>query len=110
MRRALACRCQIEQYSMGRSAGPPTTAESTFRGHPRVERRRDMEDEHGMIPMGEPDEVEGPDGPPTVKMRNAAQQEVSRLLDMLAPERAAHRMGAKTVNVERHRTPRGCIL
>jgi len=69
-----------------------------------------MEDEHGMIPMGEPDEVEGPDGPPTVKMRNAAQQEVSRLLDLLAPERAAHRMGAKTVNVERHRTPRGCIL
>jgi hypothetical protein len=69
-----------------------------------------MEDEHGMIPMGGPDEVEGPDGPPTVKMRNAAQQEVNRLLDMLAPERAAHRMGAKTINVERHRTPRGCIL
>ena len=36
-----------------------------------------MEDEHGMIPMGGPDEVEGPDGPPTVKMRNAAQQEVA---------------------------------
>jgi hypothetical protein len=73
-----------------------------------------MEDEHGMIPMGGPDggpdEVEGPDGPPTIKARNAVQQEVNRLLDVLAPERAAHRMGAKNINVERHRTPRGCIL
>jgi hypothetical protein len=73
-----------------------------------------MEDEHGMIPMGDPDEFDEPEGalpaPPTVKERNAAQQEVSRLLDVLAPERAAHRMGAKTNEVERHRAPRGCVL
>src|SRR5215218_5101112 len=50
-RQALACRCRIEQYSMGRAYGPPTTVESTFRDT-RVERRGDMEDEHGMIPMG----------------------------------------------------------
>jgi hypothetical protein len=85
-----------------------------------------MEDEHGMIPMGVPDEIDetdaldapdAPDAPtglpalaPTVKARNAAQQEVSRLLDTLAPERAAHRMGAKANEVERFRTPRGCVL
>jgi hypothetical protein len=73
-----------------------------------------MEDDHGMIPMGDPDEPEAPSGlpeaAPTVKARNAAQQEVSRLLDALAPERAAHRMGAKTSEVERYRMPRGCVL
>lgn len=69
-----------------------------------------MEGENEMIPMGGEDEVEGPDAPPTVKERNAAQQEVSRLLDILAPERTANRMGGKGDGVERHRTPRGCIL
>ncbi len=74
-----------------------------------------MQDEHGMIPMGGPDDHDdapaGPsDVPPTVKARNAVQQEVSRLLDALAPERAAHRMGTKTKEVQRHRTPRGCVL
>jgi hypothetical protein len=77
-----------------------------------------MEDEHGMIPMGGPDDLDDPEGPPegprdappTLKARNAVQQEVSRLLDLLAPERAAHRMGAKTNEVERHRAPRGCVL
>ncbi len=71
-----------------------------------------------MIPMGEPDEQdEQDDAPvglpavaPTVKARNAVQQEVGRLLDALAPERAAHRMGAKANDVERFRTPRGCVL
>ena len=42
-----------------------------------------MEGENEMIPMGGEDEVEGPDVPPTVKERNAAQQHVSRLLDKL---------------------------
>ena len=81
-----------------------------------------MEDEHGMIPMGGPDDLdvtegppEGPpegrpEAPPTVKERNAMQQEVSRLLDVLAPERAAHRVGTKTKEVERHRLPSGCVL
>jgi hypothetical protein len=50
-----------------------------------------------------------PGAPPTAKMRNAAQQEVSRLLDALAPESAPNRRGSKD-GVERHRTPRGCIL
>ena len=73
-----------------------------------------MEDEHGMIPMGGPEDLEvaegRPEAPPTVKERNAVQQEVSRLFDVLAPERAAHRMGAKTNEIDRHRTPRGCVL
>ncbi len=77
-----------------------------------------MEDENGMIPMGSPEDLdvaEGPpagppEGPPTVKERNAVQQEVSRLLEVLAPERAAHRAGTKTNEVDRHRTPRGCVL
>lgn len=62
-----------------------------------------------MIPMGSEDEIDESDAPPTVKERNAVQQEVGRLLDAFAPERAAHRMSAKEA-VERHRTPRGCIL
>ena len=73
-----------------------------------------MEEQDGMIPMGSPEDLdvaEGPpEGPPTVKERNAVQQEVSRLFDILAPERAAHRVDAKTNKVERHRTPRGCVL
>ena len=73
-----------------------------------------MEDKHGMIPMGGPDDLdvpEGPpEGPPTLKARNAVQQEVGRLLDVLAPERAAHRVGTTTNEVDRHRMPRGCVL
>jgi hypothetical protein len=74
-----------------------------------------MLSEHGMIPMGGPDDhddapADASDAPPTVKERNAVQQEVSRLLDAVAPERAAHRVGTKTDEVERHRTPRGCVL
>ena len=67
-----------------------------------------------MIPMGGPEDIEvpvgPPEGPPTVKERNVVQQEVSRLLDVLAPERAAHRVDTKSNEVERHRTPRGCVL
>jgi hypothetical protein len=67
-----------------------------------------------MIPTGEPDEIDAPAGPPgaapTHKARNAVQQEVSRLLDALAPERAAHRVGLKTNEVERYRMPSGCVL
>jgi hypothetical protein len=69
-----------------------------------------MDDQHDMIPMGGEDEIEGTDAPPTVKERNAAQQAVNRLLDALAPERAANRIGAKQAEVDRFRTPRGCIL
>ena len=73
-----------------------------------------MEDQDGMIPMGGPEDLEvpvgPPEGPPTVKERNVVQQEVSRLLDVLAPERAAHRVDTKSNEVERHRTPRGCVL
>ena len=73
-----------------------------------------MQDEHGMIPMGEPDEIDAPAGPPgaapTHKERNAVQQEVTRLLDALVPERAAHRIGLRTNEVERYRMPTGCVL
>jgi hypothetical protein len=73
-----------------------------------------MQDEHGMIPMGDPDELDAPTGlpgaAPTHKARNAVQQEVNRLLDALAPERAAHRVGLKTNEVERYRMPSGCVL
>jgi hypothetical protein len=73
-----------------------------------------MQDEHGMIPTGEEDEIDVPSGPPgaapTHKARNAVQQEVGRLLDALAPERAAHRVGLRTNEVERYRMPSGCVL
>ena len=69
-----------------------------------------MDDSHGMIPMGEEGEPDRPAPPTTVKMRNAAQQEVNRLLDALAPERSTAWRKAGAEEVERHRTPRGCIL
>ena len=73
-----------------------------------------MEDDNGMIPIGEPDEMDSPVGlpaaAPTMKARNAAQQEVARLLDTLAPERAAARVGTKANEVERFRMPRGVVL
>lgn len=87
----------------GRGSGAINTAQSEH-----------MEDERGMIPMGGPDEIDAPEGafeaPPTIKARNAVEQEVGRLLEALVPERAAHRMGAKTNEVERFRMPRGCVL
>ena len=73
-----------------------------------------MLDEHGMISMGDPDEIDAPSGlpgaAPTHKARNAVTQEVNRLLDALAPERAAHRVGLKTNEIERYRMPSGCVL
>jgi len=63
-----------------------------------------------MIPMGAESEFNESDAPPTIKMRNAVQQEVTRLLDALAPERAPNRRDASSDVVERHRTPRGCIV
>jgi hypothetical protein len=53
---------------------------------------------------------ERPAPPPTAKLRNAAQSEVNRLLDALAPERATPRRIPSVGAVDRHRTPRGCIL
>jgi hypothetical protein len=73
-------------------------------------RRGHVDDEHDMIPMGVESEVDERGVPPTVKMRNAAQQEVSRLLDALAPERMPNRRSVQDGGMERHRTPRGCIL
>jgi hypothetical protein len=49
-------------------------------------------------------------GPPTAKDRAGVQRAVSRLLDELAPERAATRAERPPAAIERHRTPRGCIL
>jgi hypothetical protein len=86
-----------------------------------------MGNEDGMLPMGDPDEMDGtedteetdetevtraglPPVAPTMKERNSVQQEVNRLLDLLVPERAVHRMGIKTNAVEHHRLPRGGVL
>ena len=63
-----------------------------------------------MIPMGAESQFNESDAPPTIKMRNAVQQEVTRLLDALAPERAPNRRDSSSNVVERHRTPRGCIV
>jgi hypothetical protein len=48
--------------------------------------------------------------PPTLKERTGVQRAVARLLDELAPDRAVTRAPAIPVPIERHRTPRGCIL
>ena len=70
-----------------------------------------MNDDRAMIDDPKPaDRNERPAPPPSVKLRNAAQAEVNRLLDALAPERATPRRTTTSGDVERHRTPRGCIL
>jgi len=46
----------------------------------------------------------------TVKQRTAVQHIVRRLLDDLAPERQPARGAPAPSAVQRHRTPRGCIL
>lgn len=46
----------------------------------------------------------------TVKQRTAVQHSVRRLLDDLAPERQPARGAPAPGPVQRHRTPRGCIL
>ena len=71
-----------------------------------------MDDEQDVIdpkPANRPMH-ERPAPPPTAKLRNAAQSEVNRLLDALAPERATPRRTTTMGDVDRHRTPRGCIL
>jgi len=52
------------------------------------------------------------DPPPTANEKNAVQREVTRLLDALAPERAAARASQQVTSapVQQHRTPNGCIL
>jgi hypothetical protein len=48
--------------------------------------------------------------PPSHKARAAVKRAVDRLLDALAPERVVSRAPRIPVPVERHRTPRGCVL
>lgn len=48
--------------------------------------------------------------PPSVKARGGVQRAVNALLDALAPERVVSRAPRIAVPVERHRTPRGCVL
>jgi hypothetical protein len=48
--------------------------------------------------------------PPTHKARVGVERAVTRLLDALAPERTVIRAARPRQPVERHRTPRGCIL
>ncbi|MGZ8493226.1 MAG: hypothetical protein ACXWZS_13590, partial [Gemmatirosa sp.] len=48
--------------------------------------------------------------PPSQKRRNDVKRAVDRLLDALAPERVVSRAPRIPVPVERHRTPRGCVL
>jgi hypothetical protein len=47
---------------------------------------------------------------PTAKQRAGVATAVKRLLDVLAPERTPPRHGEPRVAVQRHRSPRGCIL
>ena len=48
--------------------------------------------------------------PPTFKARAGLERAVVRLLDALAPEQTVIRAARPPRPVERHRTPRGCIL
>jgi hypothetical protein len=48
--------------------------------------------------------------PPSVRTRSDVKRAVDRLLDALAPERVISRAPHIPGPVERHRTPRGCIL
>ena len=58
----------------------------------------------------------GPEGdtpwaaPPTHQARGGVKRAVDRLLDALAPERVVTRAPRLRAPVERHRTPRGCVL
>jgi len=48
--------------------------------------------------------------PPTTKEKSAVQRAVTRLLDVLAPERATMRTERAPAAVEQYRTPSGCVL
>lgn len=69
-----------------------------------------------MNDMDDPIEHANTDGaarwsaPSTAKERNAVQNAVDRLFDALAPERATRRTERAPTALQRHRTPRGCIL
>ena len=52
----------------------------------------------------------GWNAPRTSKERNAVQRSVTKLLDLLAPERATTRADRAPVQVEPYRTPSGCVL
>ena len=48
--------------------------------------------------------------PPAYKVRAGVERAVGRLLDALAPEQTVTRAARPPRPIERHRTPRGCIL
>jgi len=48
--------------------------------------------------------------PTTAKEKNAIQRSVTKLLDLLAPERATSRAERAPVQIEPYRTPSGCVL
>ena len=48
--------------------------------------------------------------PPTTKEKSAVQRAVTKLLDVLAPERATMRTERPPAAVEQYRTPSGCVL
>jgi len=52
----------------------------------------------------------GWNAPRTSKERNSVQRSVTKLLDVLAPERATSRAERAPVQIEPYRTPSGCVL
>jgi hypothetical protein len=52
----------------------------------------------------------GWNAPRTSKEKNAVQRSVTKLLDLLAPERATSRAERAPVQIEPYRTPSGCVL
>ena len=48
--------------------------------------------------------------PPTIKEKSAVQRAVTKLLDVLAPERATMRIERTPAPIEQYRTPSGCVL
>jgi len=48
--------------------------------------------------------------PTTTKERSAVQRSATKLLDLLAPERTTTRGERAAVQIERYRTPSGCVL
>jgi hypothetical protein len=52
----------------------------------------------------------GWNAPTTTKERNAIQRSVTKLLDLLAPERATSRSERAPTRIEPYRTPSGCVL
>jgi hypothetical protein len=64
--------------------------------------------ERGAADAGEGD---APGGTPlTIKERGGVQRALDQLLDALVPDRAVARAAQPALPIERHRTPRGCVL